>query len=966
MKKNQFSKLKLGVAPVVLGVALVSTPAIAQDAAEDEAASGDVIVVTGSRIARPDLDSVVPVAVIDSQSLERDAAVNIQDVLQEMPQVGIGTSRTNSNFLTGANGVATINLRNLGESRTLVLVNGRRYIAGLAGTSAVDINNIPTDFIERVDITTGGASSIYGSDAVAGVVNFILKDSFEGVRVRSQYNVTEKGDNPRYFASITAGTRWGADDRGSIMLNFSYDKDTGLLSRKRAMSAEDCYFDICGPDAYSSYSAQGRFELLNAAGGPVNGFNGGSLFSFDENNNLIAGGGTGFNRNGVRRISVPVERYLANAIINYELTDSIKAFSEITYAKVKSSSQMEATPLDYTDLYDDGGIPLTNAFIPQDVRDQIAAYNATPAGLAAPITSLGFRRRQNEVFNRSNRASRDTWRVVAGLKGDITDKWQFETSYVYGRFNDFTASEDIDSARYRNALDSIKLGDGSIVCRSDAARAEGCQPINIFGFGTASPEASAYVQAVVPKSQEITQQQHVFSAVVSGTPFTLPAGDVGVVFGTEYRKEKSVDDLDILTNTGGNSGNQIPDTIGKFDVWEVFGEVSVPLLRDRPFFENLSIGGAVRYSDYSQPQVGGVVSWSVNGDWSPMPGLGFRSTYSVANRAPNISEFASAPSETFAAVSDPCNGVTAGRSNATDEACRAIPAIAAAIAANGSFAYTLADLQGINGFIGGNPDLREEKAKTLTVGAVIQPRALPGFSMTVDYFDIKLKDAIDVVDRDVSIEQCLLTGNDAFCDNVVRSAATGFVTQVDATLINVATKSTKGIDVGMRYRTGLGLWGDDRLELSGNYTYLIDFKEQADPSTPVRDLAGEVGYSKHKASVRAAYLKGPLTFSWQINYLGKAVGDIDYIGDTTVYGDKLTLDELNRVGDRFYHDIQARFDVGDNKDFAFYAGIDNLFGSKAPFLPGTPFANSPTGTETAADVYDVFGRRFYVGATIKF
>lgn len=964
---TQFSKLKLGVAPVVLGIALISAPAFAQDAAADDAASSeDMIVVTGSRIARPDLDSVVPVAVIDNASLERDAAVNIQDILQEMPQVGIGTSRTNSNFLTGANGVATINLRNLGEDRTLVLVNGRRFIAGIAGTSAVDINNIPTDFIERVDITTGGASSIYGSDAISGVVNFILKDSFEGIRVRSQYNLTEKGDNPRYFASITGGTRWGADDRGSFMANFSYDKDTGLLSRKRAMSAQDCYFDICGPDAYSSYSAQGRFELLNAAGGPVDGFNGGSLFSFDQGNNVISGGGVGFNRNSVRRISVPVERYLASAIINYELSDSIEAFSEITYAKVKSSSSMEATPLDYTDIYTDGGIPLTNAFIPQSVRDQIDAYNASAAGAAAPITSLGFRRRQNEVFNRSNNASRDTWRVVAGVKGDISDKWQFETSYVFGHFKDVTSSEDVDSARYRNALDSIVDGSGNIVCRSESARAEGCKPINIFGFGTASPEASAYVQAVVPKSEIITQQQHVMSAMVSGTPFTLPAGDVGVAFGAEYRKEKSVSDLDILTNTGGNSGNQIPDTIGKFNVWEVFGEVNVPLLRDRPFFDNLSVGGAVRYSDYSQPQVGGVVSWSVNGDWSPMPGLAFRSTYSVANRAPNISEFASAPSETFEGVNDPCNGVTAGRNNAGDAACRAIPGIAAAIAANGSFAYTPADLQGINGFIGGNANLKEEKAKTLTVGAVLQPRFLPGFSMTVDYFDIKVKDAISEVDRDVSIEQCLLTGNDAFCDNVFRNAATGFVTRVDATLINVATKSTKGIDVGMRYRSALGLFGDDRLELSGNYTYLIDFKEQADPSTPVRDLAGQVGYSQHKASARAAYLNGPLTFSWQINYLGKAVGDIDFIGDDTVYGDKLTLDELNRVGDRWYHDIQARFDVGAEKDFAVYAGIDNLFNSKAPFLPGTPFSASPTGTETAADVYDAFGRRFYVGATVKF
>lgn len=964
MKFNQFSKLKLGVAPVVLSVALVSTPALAQ---EDTGASEEsgAIVVTGSRIARPDLDSVVPVAVIDSQSLERDAAVNIQDVLQEMPQVGVGNSRTNSNFLTGANGVATINLRNLGASRTLVLVNGRRFIAGIGGTSAVDINNIPTDFIERVDVTTGGASSIYGSDAVAGVVNFIMKDRFEGIRVRGQYNLTEKGDNPRYFGSITAGQSFGADDRGSIIANFSYDKDTGLMSNKRALSAEDCYYDICGPDAYSSYAPQGSFELMNGAGKPVNILNGSNIFSFDRGNNVIDGRGAGFNRNGVRRISVPVERYLGSAILNYEVTDSIKAFTEVTYAKTKSNSALEASALQTDDIYDSmaSGIPITNAYIPQTIVDQILAHNT--ANPDNQITSLGFRRRQNEVFDRSNTADRDTWRVAAGLKGDISDKWQFEASYVYGSLRDYTGSQDIDNSRYRNALDSIVDG-GNIVCRDAAARADGCVPINIFGYDTASPEASAYVLATIPKSTLIKQSQHVLSGIISGTPLALPAGDLGVAFGAEYRKEKSIEDLDELTNIGGNSGNQIPDTIGNFSVWELFGEVNAPLLRDTKFAENLSVGAAVRYSDYSQGSVGGVFSWSVNGDWTPVRGLSFRSTYSVANRAPNISEFASAPSETFPGTNDPCDGVTADRNNATDNACRSIPAIQDAIANSGSFVYLPAQLESINSFVGGNPNLREEKAKTLTVGAVIQPQALRGFSLTVDYFNIKVDDAISTVSQDESVRQCLMTGDRTFCDNVFRDAATGRVTRVDAQLINVAKIKTSGIDVGVRYATHLGLLEDDRLELSGNYTYLIDYKTQDNPAVEARDYAGTVGQSEHRASARAAYLKGPLTFSWQVNYLSSAIANLNFVGDQTVSGDTLTRDQMNQVGDRWYHDIQARVDIGEDKEFGLYAGVDNLFNSRAPFLPGTPFAVGVTGTETAADVYDPFGRRFYVGAALKF
>ncbi|MEA1014557.1 TonB-dependent receptor domain-containing protein [Sphingosinicella sp. LY1275] len=948
---------------LLLGMAAYGAPAFAQAETEAPAAeANEEIVVTGSRIARPDLDSPVPVAVVGAADLQRDAAVNIQDTLSELPQVGIGSSRTNTNFLTAGNGVATVNLRNLGDSRTLVLVNGRRFVAGLAGSSAVDINNIPTDFIERVEVVTGGASAIYGSEAIAGVVNFRLKDKFDGVSMRAQYGITEEGDNPKYMAAITAGTSFGADDRGSFIGHFSYDKDEGLLSRKRAISAEDCFYDICGPGAYSSYSAQGRFELLDANGAAQDAYMGGSLFSFDTGNNAIAGSGVGFNRNSVRRISTPIERYLAAGIVNYELTDSIKAFGEVTYSKVKSSSRIEALALDADDIYDGAaqgfGIGIDNPFLPTSVAAAIAARNSD-ADATNDVSYIGFRRRQNEVFDRSNLNTRDTWRVAAGLKGTVAEDWNWEASYVYGRLHDFTESQDIDNNRYRNALDAVRLTDGSIVCRSASAQAEGCVPINIFGYGTASPEASAYVQAVVPKSEDIVNEQQVFSFGLSNSNlFALPAGDVGIAVGAEYRKEKSSDDLDILTNTGGNSGNMIPDTFGKFDVWEVYGEVNVPILRDT-FVDYLGVTGAARYSDYSQPQVGGVFSWNAGVELQPFKGLRFRGVYAQANRAPNISEFASAPSETFASVNDPCHNVTAASTGTYDAACRAIPQVAAAIAADGRFDYTLADLQGINGFVGGNPNLKEETAKTLTVGAVITPVQVRGLSLTVDYFDIKVEDAINTVGRNLSIQQCLLTGLDDFCGNVIRNANTGFIDTVNDQLINVADLRTKGIDVGLRYTRPLGLFGDDRLDLSGNYSYLISFKTKSNPVAPVQDFSDTVYYPEHKASVRAAYLKDGFTLSWQANYLSGGTADIDLIDDEDAA-------PFNHVGGRFYHDAQVRYDIGENKAYSFYFGVDNVFDKKPPFLPGTPFSMSPTGTETAADVYDPFGRRFYAGVQVRF
>lgn len=939
------------------------------------AASAQEIIVTGSRIARPELETASPMAVVGAADIQRDAATNVQDILLEMPQVGISTSRTNTNFLTSANGVATIDLRNLDEKRTLVLVNGRRFVAGIAGDSSVDINNIPTDFVERIEVVTGGASAVYGSEAIAGVVNFILKDRFDGFQVRGQSGITSRADNPRYFGSLTGGYSFGADDAGSILVNLSYDRDEGLLSRKRGISDQDCFFptspDECGPASYSSYAAQGRFQLLDATGAPNAAFAGGSLFTFNPDNSLVAGFpvGYGFNRNGVRRISVPLERYLVTALAHYDVGSSARIYLEGTYSKVKSSSQIEPTPLDYTDLYDTGqGIPITNPFIPPAIAAAIAAANSD-ADPDNDVTSIGFRRRQNEVFTRSNTNDRDTWRIAAGVRRDLSETWKYDVSFVYGKLKDHTASQDIDNARYRNSLDAIVVG-GQIVCRDPAARADGCVPINLFGLNTASPEASAYVQSTIPKTEDIKNTQHVVTASISGKPFTLPAGDVGIAVGGEYRREASVDDLDELTNVGGNSGNIIPDTRGKFHVWEAFGELSIPLLADKAFFHRLELNGAVRYSDYST--VGGVFSWNAGAEWEPFRGFRFRGSYAEANRAPNIFELFSAPSETFpTGLIDPCEGVGPGTNGNADAdiatVCRGLPGFAANVGASpdGTFFYELADFQGINGFDGGNPDLDEETAKTLTFGAVVTPPQVPGLSLTVDYFNIKISDAINTLPRQVAIEQCLATGDAAFCDNVIRSPATGRLLTINSQLINIADLKTSGIDVGLRYGRGLGLAPADRLDLNILYTYLIKLEKTSFPGSPVEENRGQLdgpdrlgaGF-KHKASGRAAYVAGPVTFSWQVNYLGKIQDTIGGYGDPD-------LDRLNSVSAQFYHDIQLRLAAGEQRQFEFYFGIDNVFDNNPPFIP-MGFASSITGTETAADTYDPFGRRFYAGFRTNF
>ncbi|HWI85785.1 MAG TPA: TonB-dependent receptor plug domain-containing protein, partial [Sphingomonas sp.] len=427
--------------------------------------AGEEIVVTGSRIARPELQSVSPVAVIGSAAIQNQGITNIQDLAQKLPQIGIpGASRTNTNFATTGNGVSALNLRNLGDARTLVLVNGRRFVAGLAGTSTVDVNNIPTEMIDRVEVVTGGASAVYGSDAIAGVVNFILKDHFEGITARAQYGISSQGDNETYTASITGGTSFGTDKRGNVVANFTYAVDKGLRSRDRAISAQDCSF-ICGPSAYSTYAQQGRFQFMNGAGpsGNAGGY-ASNLFTFNPDNSVVLGfpTGYGFNRNSLRRIAVPLKRYLGTITSNYELTDHVKVYLEGTYGKTKSSSSIEPSPLASTDIGADYGID--NPFIPASIAAQIAARNSD--GIASnDVNHIAFRRRQNEVFTRSNTNDRDTYRIAGGFRGDITDKWSFDVSGVYGVLKDHTETQDIDITKYAFALDAIRDSSGAIVCR---------------------------------------------------------------------------------------------------------------------------------------------------------------------------------------------------------------------------------------------------------------------------------------------------------------------------------------------------------------------------------------------------------------------------------------------------------------------------------------------------------------------
>ncbi|WP_265587223.1 TonB-dependent receptor domain-containing protein [Sphingomicrobium arenosum] len=942
MKKIQ--KNALLSSTVIAGVALFAAPAFAQtvpvqsseeaveEAVENAVDDNQTIVITGSRVARPDLQASSPVAVVGAELIENSGEVNIENILNELPQTAPGANGSTNNGTDG--GIATIDLRDLGASRTLVLMNGRRMV-GSNNSNWVDLNNIPAALIERIDIVTGGASAVYGSDAVAGVVNFIMKDDFEGVEFGANYEITERGDGETYSFDVTVGGNF-ADGRGNAVLFGNYAKRESLLQGDRDFSV-DYLLDV-GDSLFPLGSSRipGGVILVESTlpDGTVVGNT-----KFTPDGTPIDRDGEAFNFNPTNYIQTPQDRYVLAGFTNYEISDSVEFYAELLYANQQIAQQLAPDANDIPEPPAQLLATIANPLYNEALQTYLSEnFDADGDGVASIPQ---FRRRMLEVGPRETYFDSNTYRGVGGFRGDIADSgWYYDAYASYGRNE---RSEELlyytSDLRIQQALLVDVLEDGSVVCQDQSG---GCVPIRLFGDGGISPEGAEFISPTGLVNRRVDQL--VLSGVVSNSSlFDLGWGGAGFAAGVEYREESAETAPDAVVRSGElGPGNDEQPTVGGYNVSEVFGELVVPLMA------GLELEGAARYSDYST--VGGVFTWKAGAQWEVVDGIRFRGLYQRAIRAPNISEL--------------FLGDSAGADDFTDfciDSDRRTPTIEAFCVASG---VPQSELDGFEGDLseqattvfGGNPDLTEEKADTITLGVVLDPVSLPGFTATIDYYNITIDDAIVSLSANNIGTLCAraLSTADQFCQRITRDPTNGVVARIEAPTANVANEKREGIDWSLGYTFDQDAFGGVGVALRhiGNYTFVNEFTplEGAD----VIDCNGKFG---ENCTGLGDFIspKWATTTSVDLDF-----GSLGWFNQFQLIGNSTNTDAgafVQDTGTVFYWDTAFTYDLTDR--IGFTAGVRNLLDRDPPLLG----SNGPDAN-TDPSLYDVFGRTYYAGVRL--
>lgn len=894
---------------IILGFAItLPLPVSAQESREEI----EEVVVTGTRIRSTTMTSPQPISTIDSEDFVSSGTLTAAEALNELPQLGNPLENgSNINSLDGFGaGTQTLNLRNLGANRTLVLVDGRRHVGGDVGTAAVDLSSIPSAMIERMEILTGAASSVYGADAVTGVVNIILKKDFEGTELSSRYGTSTKGDGQEIAFGVTHGGRL---QRGNYLLSAEYSSQDSIVAGARPFGQYDgsASTGLMAPENGSGISDAGSYESAELGG----------VGSFDADGTFGAHPTERFQRTPLRSLQDEADRLVVSGHGRIELTTDISAFAGATFANSTTIIQIEPQLASLSDS--SFGTSGTAGFRFPSVG---------PVEVNGDTMEI-LSRRFSEYGTRQTEIDRDLFRAVLGLEGSWGDT-NFEVYYQYGDIEaKQTDFDTIDKFRLVTALDPVAC-----------AAASDCQFVNAYGRDTIDPTTLAWVSDDLKSNSEGTQ--HVFSGHISGDLFAIAGNNTYYVLGAEYRKEEaSIKPNDALIavdnplNPGagqfvGMRGSRtfFGDTIGNYDVAEAFGEFLLPL--GDQFEASLSS----RLSDYST--VGTEFTHSVNATFDLSDALAIRGSVGQATRAPNIGELFAADAVASQQIVDPCDTETdAGDPLAPAAGCTSGP----------TYNPTNFD-QNIRGVTGGNPDLQSEKADTITFGVIAN--LSDNFGFTIDYYSIDMTDVLATAfNAQSTLERCIATQDAFFCDNVTRDTATGFVTSIRSEQVNLAEEGIRGVDFALMYTLSLN---NAVLQTALNYSHLIEHERKVNDTAEVEDLAGRVDNIEDKVHLRVDYERDDWNIGMTARYKGDAVQNIEADPDIAVG---------NNIDAQLYLDLHGGLRLSESINLR--AGVKNATDEESPIITGLFELNGGADT-TSPGLYDIRGRFWYLNATYTF
>lgn len=1013
--KFQIKRERLLASTMIAGFALagMAAPAMAQTTPtqSDQASQVEDVVVTGSRIRQPNLTTTSPVTQVTGEDIDVQGVTRVEDLVTQLPQAFAAQNSTVSN---GASGTATVSLRNLGSSRTLVLIDGKRMGYGSPQDDAADLNQIPGQMVERVEVLTGGASAVYGSDAIAGVVNFIMRKNFEGIEIDAQYGFNQHNNdydgvgnlrnviagraasNPSQFKlpddNVTTGFSRelnilmgvnAPDDKGNITLYAGYRKNNKVLGR-------DYDYAACSLGAPVASTPANEFHCSGSGTSFPGQFTDFSTYAYtvDANGNFIpyVGSRDAYNFGPLNYYQRPDERYTLGAFGHYDVSDKIELYTQLMFSDYSTLAQIAPSGNFFGEFSDgfrttDGSstIRCNNPLLSAQQRGLIGCTAADITSGAAKDMYIG--RRNVEGGGRQSDIRFQSYRGVVGARGDLNEAWSYDVTAQYSRaqFTNIYRNE-FSNTRLARALDVVTDPiSGQPVCSSVLAGIDAdCVPYNIFKSGGVTQAALDYLQVPLVMTGWTTQQ------VVSGS-LTADLGAYGVkspwatrgvqtAFGAEYRRDALdlTPDVSFTSGDGAGQGGPTLGLNGANQVYDVFAEAQIPIAEGMAFADQLSVDLAYRHSEYELG--GGTDSWKVGADWAPTPSIRFRASAQRAVRAPNVIElFTARGFNLFDMDADPCDKNEAA-SYAGDAACIGTNPWQVTLAQATSPGISSPAGQ-YNVLQGGETNLTPESSDTLTLGVVFTPEFLPGFNLTLDYFDIQIDNLISSIGPQNSLDACYEAGFATACNNIKRNAngqlwvGTGNVVDINT---NIGGLKTTGLDVAANYSMDLADYGWDRagtlgFAMVGTWLNELETDTGLGLARSVYDCAGFFG---NQCGIPNPEWRHRFRVDWGTPIEGLNVnGTWRYYGGSefAVLGNDGSLNNspaarIDREFDAInYFDLAATWQARDNVSVR--AGVNNVFDTDPPLSRSV---GTTGNNNTYPQLYNAMGRYVFFGVTANF